>query len=300
MLVAQEPYDISLPELLPGCHGLCLGIVRITEDLLQRCPDLLVVARHGAGTDIVDVEAASRLGIYVTCTPGANANAVAEYTIGTIICISRAIVLADQLVKHEKWRHPSLWGYELQGKNIGILGLGRVGQRTAQLANAFGMNVLAHDPFQPRSVFQSANAEKLDLDDLISRSSYLCLHLNLTDDSIALLSRQRLELLPKGAYLINMARAEIIDNHALKDLLDSGHLAGAALDVFDEEPPSDWGLARHPKVLASPHTAAWSYEAREKMTLGAAAEVIKVFNGEKPTNSVNNPKSPRAYPKIII
>jgi len=190
VLVAQEPYHMSVDELLPSCHGLCLGIFRITEDLLQRCPHLVAVARHGAGTDLVDVEAASRLGIYVTCTPGANANAVAEYTIGTIICLSRSILQADQRVKHEKWRHPSLWGYELQGKTIGILGLGRIGQRTARLANAFGMNVLAYDPLQPKSAFQSANAARLNLDNLISRSNYLCLHLNLTDESIAMLDRQ--------------------------------------------------------------------------------------------------------------
>jgi len=190
VLAAQEPYHMSVDELLPSCHGLCLGIFRITEDLLQRCPHLVAVARHGAGTDLVDVEAASRLGIYVTCTPGANANAVAEYTIGTIICLSRSILQADQRVKHEKWRHPSLWGYELQEKTIGILALGRIGQRTARLANAFGMNVLAYDPLQPKSAFQSANAARLNLDNLISRSNYLCLHLNLTDESIAMLDRQ--------------------------------------------------------------------------------------------------------------
>jgi D-3-phosphoglycerate dehydrogenase len=293
VLVAQEPYEESIYELLPACHGLCLGIFRITGDLLQRCLHLMVVARHGVGTDNVDVEAATRLGIYVTCTPGANTNAVAEFTMGAVVCLSRSIVEGDRRMKRAEWRDPSLWGWELSDKTMGILGLGRVGQKTARLAHAFGMEVLAHDPYQDDSIFKAANATKVDLEELLSRSQYLCLHTSLTKETRGLLDRRRLETMPKGSYLINMARAEVVDSEALKILLDSGHIAGSALDVFEEEPPKDWELARHPRVLATPHIAAWSHEARKGMNLGAASEVITALRGQRPKNAVNSPESPR-------
>lgn len=293
VLVAEEPYEESINTLLPTCHGLCLGIFRIAGDLLQRCPHLIVVARHGVGTDNVDVEAATRLGIYVTCTPGANANAVAEFTLGAVISLSRSIVEGDRRMKRGEWRHPFLWGWELSGKTMGILGLGRVGQKTARLANAFGMEVLAHDPYQDDSIFNAVKATRTDLEELISRSQYLCLHTNLTKETRGLLDRRRLEMMPKGSYLINMARAEIVDSKALKILLDSGHIAGAALDVFDEEPPKNLELAGHPRVLATPHIAAWSHEARKRMTLIAASEVIIALKGQRPRNAVNAPESPR-------
>ncbi len=293
VLVAEEPYEESVPKLLPTCHGLCLGIFRIKEDLLKRCPDLMVVARHGSGTDIVDVEAATQLGIYVTCTPGANANAVAEFTMGAVLCLSRAIVEGDRRMKRGEWRDPSLWGWELSGKTMGILGLGRIGQQTARLANAFGMEVLAYDPYQADSVFERAKVKRVDLEGLMAGSQYLCLHANLTKETRRLLDRRRLEMMPQGSYLINMARSEMTDTDALKTLLDSGHIAGAAFDVFEEEPPKNWELPNHPKVLATPHTAGWSYEARKRMTLGAASEVILVLRGQKPKNAVNAPQSPR-------
>ncbi|NIS69560.1 MAG: hypothetical protein GTO12_11595 [Proteobacteria bacterium] len=293
VLVAEEPYEESINKLLPTCHGLCLGTFRIAGDLLQRCPHLIVVARHGVGTDNVDVEAATRLGIYVTCTPGANANAVAEFTIGTVICLSRSIIEGDRGLKRGEWRHPSLWGWELSGKTMGIIGLGRVGQKTARLANAFGMEVLAHDPYQDDSIFKAANATRTDLEELISRSQYLCLHTNLTKETRGLLDQRKLEMMPKGSYVINVARAEILDSKALKILLDNGHIAGAAVDVFEEEPPKNWELAAHPRVLATPHIAAWSHEARKRMTLGAASEVITALKGQRPGNAVNAPESPR-------
>jgi len=293
VLVAEEPFKESVPELLPTCHGLCLGIFRIKEDLLKRCPDLMVVARHGSGTDIVDVEAATQLGIYVTCTPGSNANAVAEFTMGAVLCLSRAIVEGDRRMKREQWRHPSLWGWELSGKTMGILGLGRIGQQTSRLANAFGMEVIAYDPCQKDLVFKRVKATRVDLDELVSRSQYLSLHANLTEETRGLLDRRRLEMMPKGSYLINMARAEITDTEALQTLLDSGHIAGAAFDVFEEEPPINWDLPSHPRVLATPHQAGWSYEARKRMTLGAASEVILALRGQKPKNAVNAPQSPR-------
>jgi len=293
VLVAQEPHEESIDKLLPACHGVCLGIQKITENLLQSCPHLIVVARHGVGTDNVDVEAATRLGIYVSCTPGANTNAVAEFTMGAVICLSRSMVEGDRRMKRREWRHPSLWGWELSGKTMGILGLGRIGQKTARLANAFGMEVLAHDPYQDDSTFRATKAEKTDLEELISRSQYLCVHTTLTKETRGLLDRRRLEMMPKGSYLINMARGEIVDCEALNVLLDNGHIAGAALDVFDEEPPKDWDLAAHPRVLATPHIAAWTQEARKAMSLGAASEVITALRGQRPANAVNAPESPR-------
>jgi len=293
VLVAEEPHEEGIDTLLPACHGVCLGIYRITEDLLQRCPHLIVVARHGVGTDNVDVEAATRLGIYVTRTPGANANAVAEFTLGAVISLSRSIVEGDRRMKRGEWRHPSLWGWELSGKTMGIIGLGQVGQRTARFANAFGMEVLAHDPYQDDSIFKAAKATRTDLEELVSRSQYLCVHTSLTKETKGLLDRRKLDMMPKGSYLINMARAEVVDGKALKILLDSGHIAGAALDVFEEEPPKNWELAHHPHVLATPHIAAFSHEARKGMCLGAASEVIAALRGQRPANAVNDPKSPR-------
>jgi len=212
---------------------------------------------------------------------------------GTVLCLARSIVQGDRRMKIGEWRHLSLWGWELSGKTMGIIGLGRVGQRTARLASAFEMEVLAHDPYQEDSIFAGVKAERVDLEELVSRSQFLCLHTNLTEETRGLLSQQRLEMMPKGSYLINMARAEVVDSEALKRLLDNGHIAGAAMDVFEEEPPKNWELAGHPGVLATPHTAGWSHEARKRMTLGAASEVILALRGQKPKNAVNAPESPR-------
>lgn len=289
-----EPIAENMARELPNADAVCLGIIDMPGELFHSAPRLQVVARQGSGTDMVDVDVAAELGIWVTNTPGANANAVAEFTIGVLIGAARNIVSADRRVKGGGWRDPSFFGPELERRTVALFGLGKIGRRVARLCAGFGMTVRGYDPYVPAEEFEPLGVERCStLAEATAGADALLIHAAPGVETERSVNGELLATLKRGAILVNVARAEFVDDAAVLMALKSGQLHAAALDVFGEEPPTDRSLADHPRVIATPHSAAWSYEARERMTVGAAEEVVRCLKGEDPSWPVNRPLRPR-------
>jgi D-3-phosphoglycerate dehydrogenase / 2-oxoglutarate reductase len=262
---------------------------KVTADLLASAPRLRIVARAGAGVDNVDVPAASSRGILVVNAPGANSISVAEHAWALMLALARAVPAADRAMKDAKWEKKRFLGTEVRGKTLGIVGLGRIGQEVAQRARAFGMRVVAHDPFISRDIAGGMGVELLSLDELCQTADFLSLHLPSTAETRHLLNRARFARMKPGVRLINTARGELIDEAALKDAIEQGIVAAAGLDVFEKEPPADWALAKLPQVVATPHIAASTEEAQELVGLDTAAAVRDFLRDGLVRNAVNFP-----------
>jgi D-3-phosphoglycerate dehydrogenase len=268
---------------------LVRSATKVTADLLKAASRLRIVGRAGTGVDNIDVPAASARGVLVVNAPGANSTSVAEHACALMLALARGIAPADQAMKNGKWEKKRFLGTELRGKTLGIAGLGRVGQEVAQRARAFGMRIVAHDPFISAEVADGLDVELLSLDDLCAQSDFLTLHLPLTAGTKHLFSDERLAKAKPGMRLINTARGELVDGAALGRAIEAGIVAGAALDVFEKEPPADWALARMPQVLATPHIAASTGEAQELVGLDTAAAVRDFLRDGVVRNAVNFP-----------
>jgi D-3-phosphoglycerate dehydrogenase / 2-oxoglutarate reductase len=262
---------------------------RVDAALIAAAPKLRVIARAGTGVDNVDLEAATARGILVMNAPGANSVSVAELACGLMLALARAIPRADAAMKDARWEKKGLTGVEVRGKTLGIVGLGRIGQEVAARARAFGMTLLAHDPFISESVAQDLGVELLPLDDLCRRADFVTLHLPATPATRGLFDADRLALCKRGVRIINTARGELIDDRALADAIESGHVGGAALDVFAVEPPRDWRLAALPQVIATPHIAASTREAQEAVGVETACAVRDFLRHGIVRNAVNAP-----------
>lgn len=257
---------------------------RVDDAFLSRAPKLRVIGRYGVGLDNVDLKAAKGRGIRVVYTPGANADAVAEHTLALLFALAKRLRFwHDALVRgdyHLRWTERSV---EVQGKTLGLIGFGHVGRAVAQRAKAFGMCLLVYDPFLDPQTILSAGAKPVSLEELLKRSDFVSLHVPLTKETYNLLDRERLARMKRGAFLINTARGEVCDIDALYEALDSGHLAGVAMDVFPEEPPDvSHPFFHHPNFLGTPHVAAHTPETLERMGLIVAEQVLKVLRGEEP------------------
>jgi D-3-phosphoglycerate dehydrogenase / 2-oxoglutarate reductase len=262
---------------------------KVTADLLAAAPRLRIVARAGTGVDNVDVHAATARGILVVNAPGANSISVAEHACALMLALARSVPAADRAMKAGKWEKKRFLGNELRGKTLGVAGLGRIGQEVAQRARAFGMRVVAHDPFIARDVATALGVELLSLDDLCMASDYLTLHLPSTAETMHLFNDARFALCKPGIRIVNTARGELIDEAALRRALDAGVVAAAALDVFETEPPADWSLAQLPQVVATPHIAASTEEAQELVGMDTAATVRDFLLNGVVRNAVNFP-----------
>ena len=281
-----RPYkDAPLPadELLKriaGAEALIVGMDTITADVIAAADRLGVIAKHGVGVDTIDLDAARAHGVRVVFAPGSNSRAVAEFTFGLILDASRRIAVSHQQVTEGGW--PKLFGPELGGKTMGIVGFGRIGRQLAKYAEAFGMTVLAHDPYVPASEMAALGAEAADLDGLLPRADVVSLHLPADPATGPLLGRARLRRMKPGAFLVNAARGGLIDEDALAGMLHSGQLAGAALDAFTDEPLGDSPLRTAPNVLLTSHIAACTPEANHAMGVTIAEDVVRVLDGETP------------------
>jgi D-3-phosphoglycerate dehydrogenase len=262
---------------------------KVDAALLAAATRLRIVARAGAGVDNVDVAAASLRGILVVNTPGANSISVAEHACALMLALARSVPAADQAMKNGKWEKKRFLGTELRGKTLGVAGLGRIGQEVAQRARAFGMRVVAHDPFIAKDVALSLGVELMTLDDVCGAADYLTLHLPSTPDTYHLFNDARFARCKPGIRILNTARGELVDEAALARALDAGVVAGAALDVFETEPPSDWTLARRSEVIATPHIAASTEEAQELVGVETAATVRDFLRDGIVRNAVNFP-----------
>jgi D-3-phosphoglycerate dehydrogenase / 2-oxoglutarate reductase len=262
---------------------------KITAELLASAPALRVVARAGTGVDNVDVEAASARGVLVVNSPGANSVSVAEHACALMLSLARSVPAADRAMKSEKWEKKKFLGGELRGKTLAVAGLGRIGQEVAHRARAFGMRVVAHDPFISKEIAGSLGVELVSLDEACEIADYLTLHLPSTAETKHLINDGRLARCKPGIRIINTARGELIDEAALRRAIDSGIVAAAALDVFETEPPTDWSLAKLPQVIATPHIAASTEEAQELVGLETAATVRDYLRDGVVRNAVNFP-----------
>jgi D-3-phosphoglycerate dehydrogenase / 2-oxoglutarate reductase len=268
---------------------LVRSATKVTQDLLATAPRLRVVGRAGTGVDNIDVVAASARGVLVVNAPGANSISVAEHTWALMLALMRLVPAADQAMKAGRWEKKRFVGSELRGKTLGIAGLGRIGREVAERGRAFGMNVIAHDPFISHEIADGLGVELLPLDDLCAVADVLTLHLPLTPETRHLFDERRFAKVKPGLRIINTARGDLIDEAALRRALESGRVAGAALDVFEKEPPTDWSLAQMPRVVATPHIAASTEEAQELVGLDTAAAVRDFLRDGVVRNAVNFP-----------
>jgi len=268
---------------------LVRSATKVTRDLLKAATRLRIVGRAGTGVDNIDVAAASARGVLVVNAPGANSISVAEHTCALMLSLARAVPAADRAMKDGKWEKKKFLGSELRGKTLGIAGLGRIGQEVARRARAFGMRVVAHDPFISEEVAAGMGVELRSLDDVCSEADFLTLHLPATTETRHMINEARLARMKPGVRVINTARGDLIDEKALASAIEAGTVAGAALDVFEKEPPADWALARLPQVVATPHIAASTEEAQELVGLDTAAAVRDFLRDGVVRNAVNFP-----------
>ncbi len=263
----------------------------ITERVMEACPKLKCVARHGVGVDNVDVQTATRLKLPVLYTPGANHDAVAEHTIGLMLAVTKRLVVSDHAMRRGRWhdlRKARLT--DLKGRTLGLVGLGRIGSRVAQLARAFGMELLAYDAYLAPDEIERRGAKATGFNDLLTRSDIVSLHVPLSPETRHLIGTRELQLMKRGAILINTARGALIDEKALYDALKTSALAGAGLDVFEPEPPEPGSpLFQLDNVVLSPHMAGATHGAMRNMAIIVATEVVKVLKGERPS-CVFNPE----------
>ncbi|MGH9200715.1 MAG: hydroxyacid dehydrogenase, partial [Vicinamibacterales bacterium] len=262
---------------------------KVTADLIAAAPRLRAVARAGTGVDNVDVDAASARGIVVMNAPGANSISVAELTMALVLALARKIPAADASMKPGKWDKKSFLGEEVRGKTLGLAGFGRIGQEVARRARACEMNIIAHDPFISAQIARDFRIELVSLAELLARADFLSLHMPATPETRHMFDAQRLAAAKKGLRIINTARGDLIDEAALADAIEAGHIGGAALDVFQSEPTTDHRLQKLPQVIATPHIAASTREGQELVGVETASALRDYLKGGVIRNAVNFP-----------
>lgn len=265
---------------------------KVTADLIAAAPKLRAIARAGTGVDNVDVTTASARGIVVMNAPGANSISVAELAMSLVLALARKLPAADASMKLGKWDKKSFLGEEVRGKTLGLAGLGRIGQEVARRARAFDMTIIAHDPFISAQVARDLRIELVSLDDLCARADFLSLHMPATPETRHLFNAPRLAACRQGLRIVNTARGDLIDEAALADAIESGHIGGAALDVFEQEPTRDHRLQSLPQVIATPHIAASTREGQELVGLETATALRDYLKGGLIRNAVNFPSMP--------
>ncbi len=264
---------------------------RVTRELIEEAENLKVIARAGVGVDNIDVEAATERGIIVVNAPESSSISVAEHTMGLMLALARRIPQADRSVRRGEWERQRFIGVELAGKVLGIIGLGRIGRQVAKRARAFEMEVIAFDPYISEEVAEELGVELVeDLDELLRRADVVTIHVPLTEETRGMIGERELKLMKESAFLINCARGEVVDEEALVRALKEGWIAGAALDVFAEEPPGeDHPLYELDNVVLTPHIGGSTSEAQRAAGLIVAREIERVLKGEIPENVVNLP-----------
>ena len=263
--------------------------VQADDALMEQAPKLRVIGRAGVGVDNIDAESATRRGIVVMNTPGANAVAVAELTIALMLALARKLPVANNGMHAGRWEKKLLQGAELRGKTLGILGLGRIGLEVAKRARGFGMEIVGSDPFVSAGIAREANIKLATLDELIAAADYLTLHVGLTPQTTGVINAKTIGKMKKGVRIVNCARGELIDDAALVEALKSGQVAGAALDVFSTEPAKNTPYAEFDNVILTPHIAGSTAEAQEAVGIQIARQVRDYLKLGVVQNAVNLP-----------
>lgn len=266
---------------------------QVDEDLISRLPNLKVIARAGVGVDNIDVTSATKKGVVVINAPDGNTISTAEHTFAMISSLVRHIPQANNNVKGANWDRKKFVGSELFGKTLGIVGFGRIGSEIAKRAKAFQMKVVVYDPFLTESRAEKLDVTSLPLEDVMKSSDIITVHTPLTKETKGLLNSGNMSILKPGVFLVNCARGGIIDEDALLDNLNSGHVAGAALDVFEVEPPTKSELILHENVIVTPHLGASTKEAQYNVAYQVSKDVLAFLNGQSVTTSINLPTIPK-------
>ncbi len=274
---------------LASCQAIVArGAAAVSGALIDRAPHLRVIARTGVGVESVDVAAATARGIPVMTTPGANARAVAEGAFALALALTKQLPLATEIVREGPFdRREALEIWDLEGETLGVIGLGHVGRNVARIGQAFGMTILAADPYVDAVTVRGEGIELAAIDDVVARATVLVACAPHTPQTAGLLDRDRLARLPRGAIFINVGRGSIVDLDDLDDAVASGHLAGVGLDVFEPEPPGVHPLFTRPNVILSPHVFGLSRRARQQMYRLIGEGVLAVFDGQRPPGVVN-------------
>jgi D-3-phosphoglycerate dehydrogenase len=269
---------------------------KVSRSLLERASQLAVVGRAGVGLDNVDLDACADAGISLVSTPEQNSISVAELAIGLMISLARFLNAADLDTKAGNWNRPKFWGTELYGRTFGIVGAGKIGLLAARRAQAFGMKILAHDPYISRdNVFLAeVGAELVSLDELLERADVVSCHLPATPQTNKILNAEAFARMKPTALFLNTSRGEVVDEDALIAALKSKQIAAAALDVRAVEPPKPSELDTLPNVLLTPHIAALTNEAQDRVTRAICEDIGRVLDGKKPMNAVPLPPPGRA------
>ena len=274
----KKPTASELKQLLPGCVGWLAGVEPITDDVLSAASDLRIISRNGTGIDAIDLESARRRGIEIRRADGANARGVAELAIGMILALARSLPFSDAAIKAGGWSRRK--GFELEGKTLGVVGCGKIGRIVAALARGLGMQVVGHDPFAEQSD-QSLDAPLVHLvylDEVFALSHVITLHCPPPADGRPLVDARRLGLAKPGVVIVNTARHELVDIPALGAAIERGHVAGAALDVFDAEPPIERSHLASDRILATPHIGGFTDESVDRAVDVAVTNLLEALS----------------------
>jgi len=280
--------------------------VQVTDEVLAKAPKLRVIGRAGVGTDNVDLNAATAAGVLVMNTPGGNAASVAEHAVALMLAMARHITQANASTRSGKWEKKKFLGSELRGKTLGIVGLGSIGREVVKRARAFEMRILARDPYVTSQIAQDLGVELVPLDELYAESDYITLHVSLTPETDRMLSGEAFAKMKAGVRIVNCARGELIDDAALREAIETGKVAGAALDVFPTEPPpAGYPLFALDPVVATPHIGGSTEEAQETVGIRIAEQIVEYLRSGVAINAVNMPAlSPEQYralgPYILV
>src|SRR5690606_32755348 len=290
----------QLGERIEGFDALLVrSQTQVTRELIEKASNLKIIGRAGVGVDNIDLEAATEHGIVGMNAPDGNTTSAAEHTMAMLMSMARKIPQAFHALRNQNWDRKSYVGVELKNKTIGVVGFGRIGQEVAARAKGQRMNVIAYDPF-----LTAEKAEKLGVDfgsveDVLKVADFVTVHTPLLKETKHLINKEAFEIMKDGVQIINCARGGIIDENALYDAVKSGKVAGAALDVFEQEPMVDFRLLDLPEVIATPHLGASTFEAQESVAVDVSMDVVSYFTTGTVRNSVNLPSVPKEIMKKI-
>ncbi len=280
--------DPAFVEVLKSVDAVLSGNdLVIDEALFGMAPKLKVIAKMGVGLDMIDIDAARRHGAIVFNTPGVNNQAVADHTFAMLLAVARKIIYCDRSLREKRWEHTKIMGIELWQKTLGIVGLGAIGRAVALRAKGFDMKIVAHDPYWPDQFAAENRIERVPLEALLKMSDVISLHVPLTPENKGMINASTLGLMKPTAILINAARGEIVNETDLYRALKDGVIAGAGLDVFENEPPTESPLLELDNVVLTPHTAAFTMEAMNNMNVGVVEQLIDYLEGKRPEYLVN-------------
>ena len=285
---------ISPEELLETINEYDGIIVRsrtkVTSEVIANADNLKIIARAGVGVDNIDLNAATEKGIMVVNSPESTSITVAEHTMGLLLTMARKISIADKSVKEGKWEKKKFMGVELRGKTLGVIGMGRIGSQVVNRCKAFEMDAIVYDPYLPEEVAQNMGVKLTDLNTVLENADFITIHVPLTEETKHLISNDEFEIMKDSCFITNCARGGIIDEEALYTALSENKIGGAALDVYEEEPPKDSKLTTLDNIVLTPHIAASTKEAQRDAAIIVADEIIELNNGRTPRNVLNLPR----------